>query len=498
MKSMCQDPRRNSPSVTVRSPASRCSAITSSIGGVLEARSSAASIVPAARSSRACSSGRRAQQAADVVGAERRGVTEHGSSSRTAARSSPPWHADGRRHPGGWRVRGGVDIEHRFGYHGAWLSIWSTELDPSATLAGWRWWCGAGGRSRSTTCCWSRTGASCSPPTRATTPGRTRPCRDRRAGTGWSGSAGTAPRRVRELTLCELGIARGVHMLSARAVAADVLDLRHRLPLTWAVFLSGRCDAWLARRVASLTREPGSGRGGAGRRAAAAAIAGEAPGPGAGDRGGQDHRGRPRRPRGAGRGRAATPLRVPDPDRRAPGCATSSPGSPPATRPTSTPSISRVADILATRPRARRRPPRRAPLARVRLAGPPRRAPHPAPRAHRHRPRHRTAHETSPTDADDRARRTRADAEPSRNPSRAAPPGAGVPRRPARRPAPDRPRPAAPPGGASTSTCTRPLARPPPPGTGSPVRWPGSRASARTAWPSSPSCSATPGSPSSR
>ncbi|MBB6628945.1 hypothetical protein H5V45_16590 [Nocardioides sp. KIGAM211] len=60
---------------------------------------------------------------------------------------------------------------------------------------------------------------------------------------------------VRELTLAELGIARGVHVLSARAVAADVLDLRFRLPRTWEVFLDGRCDAWVARRVASMSRK---------------------------------------------------------------------------------------------------------------------------------------------------------------------------------------------------------------------------------------------------
>ena len=38
--------------------------------------------------------------------------------------------------------------------------------------------------------------------------------------------------KVRELSLCELGIARGVHTLAARSALADVLDLRHRLPHT--------------------------------------------------------------------------------------------------------------------------------------------------------------------------------------------------------------------------------------------------------------------------
>ncbi len=61
--------------------------------------------------------------------------------------------------------------------------------------------------------------------------------------------------RVRELTMAELGIARGVHTLAARAVAADVLDLRFRLPKTWTVFLRGGCDGWLARRVAAMSRK---------------------------------------------------------------------------------------------------------------------------------------------------------------------------------------------------------------------------------------------------
>src|SRR6185503_628466 len=86
--------------------------------------------------------------------------------------------------------------------------------------------------------------------------------------------------RVRELTLCELGIARGVHVLSARAVAADVLDLRHRLPRSWEVFLAGGVDAWLVRRVASLTRELSPAAVAVVDTAAAAALAGEAPGRG--------------------------------------------------------------------------------------------------------------------------------------------------------------------------------------------------------------------------
>lgn len=84
--------------------------------------------------------------------------------------------------------------------------------------------------------------------------------------------------RVRELGLCELGVARGVHTLAARAVAADVLDLRHRLPATWAVFLTGRAEEWLVRKVASMTRELPVTAGGVVDVAAARAVATQAPG----------------------------------------------------------------------------------------------------------------------------------------------------------------------------------------------------------------------------
>ncbi|GAB3778883.1 hypothetical protein [Nocardioides pacificus] len=61
--------------------------------------------------------------------------------------------------------------------------------------------------------------------------------------------------RVRELALCELAVARQCHPLAARKVTADVLDLRHRLPLTWARFTTGAVEQWLVCKVAALTRE---------------------------------------------------------------------------------------------------------------------------------------------------------------------------------------------------------------------------------------------------
>jgi hypothetical protein len=59
---------------------------------------------------------------------------------------------------------------------------------------------------------------------------------------------------VRELCLPELATARQVHTLSLRAAMADVLDLRHRLPQTWAVVEELGCEIWVARKVAALSR----------------------------------------------------------------------------------------------------------------------------------------------------------------------------------------------------------------------------------------------------
>ena len=69
---MCQEARRNSPSVADCSPTSRCIATTSRIASSSTARSSSAVIRPAASSPRGVQQRGRAQQAADVVGAERR------------------------------------------------------------------------------------------------------------------------------------------------------------------------------------------------------------------------------------------------------------------------------------------------------------------------------------------------------------------------------------------------------------------------------------------
>ncbi len=83
--------------------------------------------------------------------------------------------------------------------------------------------------------------------------------------------------QVQELCLPELAIARRVHTLSARAVMADALDLRHRLPRIWAVVRAGECEPWLARKVAATTRALALADVGLVDSAVAAAISGEAP-----------------------------------------------------------------------------------------------------------------------------------------------------------------------------------------------------------------------------
>lgn len=63
---------------------------------------------------------------------------------------------------------------------------------------------------------------------------------------------------VQELSLCELAVARQVHLLRLRSMLADVLDLRHRLPLTWQVTEDLGCEVWVARKVASMSRSLGA------------------------------------------------------------------------------------------------------------------------------------------------------------------------------------------------------------------------------------------------
>ncbi|MDF1602910.1 hypothetical protein [Nocardioides sp. YIM 152315] len=66
------------------------------------------------------------------------------------------------------------------------------------------------------------------------------------------GGDGTPP--VQELCLHELAIARQTHPASTRATMADALDLRHRLPRTWALVLELACEPWVATKVARMAR----------------------------------------------------------------------------------------------------------------------------------------------------------------------------------------------------------------------------------------------------
>jgi hypothetical protein len=67
------------------------------------------------------------------------------------------------------------------------------------------------------------------------------------------GGVGTP--QVQDLALCEFAMARGQHTLATRAFVADGLDLRHRLPELYGALRDGRCDLWVARKVASMTRK---------------------------------------------------------------------------------------------------------------------------------------------------------------------------------------------------------------------------------------------------
>jgi len=60
---------------------------------------------------------------------------------------------------------------------------------------------------------------------------------------------------VADLCFAELAIARGAGELSTSNLAADALDLRHRMPLLWAAVLDLRIEVWLARKIARMARK---------------------------------------------------------------------------------------------------------------------------------------------------------------------------------------------------------------------------------------------------
>ncbi len=60
---------------------------------------------------------------------------------------------------------------------------------------------------------------------------------------------------VRELCWGELAIARQCGLVSIKHVAADALDLRHRVPLVWQAVQDLRLPVWVARKVAAMSRQ---------------------------------------------------------------------------------------------------------------------------------------------------------------------------------------------------------------------------------------------------
>jgi hypothetical protein len=59
---------------------------------------------------------------------------------------------------------------------------------------------------------------------------------------------------VSEFCVTELGALQGTGPVAARALVADALDLRYRLPMLWRQVQAGQVRAWQARKVAEQTR----------------------------------------------------------------------------------------------------------------------------------------------------------------------------------------------------------------------------------------------------
>jgi hypothetical protein len=60
---------------------------------------------------------------------------------------------------------------------------------------------------------------------------------------------------VQELCWAELAVARQAGLLATRRLAADALDLRHRMPLMWLAVQDLRLPVWVARKVAAMSRQ---------------------------------------------------------------------------------------------------------------------------------------------------------------------------------------------------------------------------------------------------
>jgi hypothetical protein len=83
---------------------------------------------------------------------------------------------------------------------------------------------------------------------------------------------------VQDFCLGHIALARGAGVTATSNMLADVLDLEHRLPLTWAVTRRGECEVWVARKVAKLSRHLPADRVHVVDTAVSRMIASEAPG----------------------------------------------------------------------------------------------------------------------------------------------------------------------------------------------------------------------------
>jgi hypothetical protein len=83
---------------------------------------------------------------------------------------------------------------------------------------------------------------------------------------------------VQDHALGEIALARGSGVVATINALADVVDLQHRLPLTWAVVREGGAEVYVARKVARMSRHLSASVVGVVDGAVARMIATEAPG----------------------------------------------------------------------------------------------------------------------------------------------------------------------------------------------------------------------------
>lgn len=78
--------------------------------------------------------------------------------------------------------------------------------------------------------------------------------RARRVGNVLVPTGGEGTPGIQDFSLGEIALARGTGVTATANALADVMDLMHRLPLTWAVCQRAEAEIFVARRVAKLSR----------------------------------------------------------------------------------------------------------------------------------------------------------------------------------------------------------------------------------------------------